>query len=262
LESAKSRAYKGLDLDSFQIAHERLLSCCTGTAIAAASFPSNLTAFDVPTTPKGSSMPGNPSETVIDLYRRHAAQWDAARRSSGWNDRVWIDAFANELARGSRVLDLGCSGGEPVARLLAERGMHVTGVDSSREMIALARGRMPRQEWIVADMRRLALDRHFDGILAWDSYFHLAHEAQRAMFAMFDAHAEDDAVLMFNTGPEHGESTSTFTFKDEHLYHASLAPAEYRALLDRSGFEVICHVANDARSGGRTAWLCQRKRPR
>jgi hypothetical protein len=39
---------------------------------------------------------------------------------------------------------------------------------------------------------------------------------------------------MFNTGPEHGEAISTFTFKDEPLYHASLAPAEYRALLDHS----------------------------
>jgi hypothetical protein len=45
-------------------------------------------------------------------------------------------------------------------------------------MIALARDRMPEQEWIVADMRRLALGRRFDGILAWDSYFHLAHEFQ------------------------------------------------------------------------------------
>jgi len=207
-------------------------------------------------------MAGNASETVIDLYRRHAAQWDAARRSSGWNDRVWIEAFADSLAHGSRVLDLGCGGGEPVARLLIERGMHVTGVDSSPEMIALARDRLPGQQWIIADMRRLALDRRFDGILAWDGYFHLAPEAQRAMFAMFDTHAEDDAVLMFNTGPEHGEGTSTFTFKDEPLYHASLAPAEYRALLDGSGFEVICYAANDARSGGRTAWLCRRKRPR
>jgi hypothetical protein len=54
-------------------------------------------------------------------------------------------------------------------------------------------------------MRRLALDRRFDGILAWDSYFHLAHQAQRAMFAVFDAHAKDNAVLPFNTGAEHGE---------------------------------------------------------
>jgi hypothetical protein len=39
-------------------------------------------------------------------------------------------------------------------------------------MIALARERLPEQEWIVADMRRLALDRRFEGILAWHSYFH------------------------------------------------------------------------------------------
>jgi hypothetical protein len=129
-------------------------------------------------------------------------------------------------------------------------------------MIALARDRMPEQEWIIADMRSLALGRRFDGILAWDSYFHLAHEAQRTMFAVFDAHAGVDAMLMFNTGPEHGESTSTFTFKNEPLYHASLAPAEYRNLLVRSDFEVACHAANDTRSGGRTAWLCRRRRPR
>jgi ubiquinone/menaquinone biosynthesis C-methylase UbiE len=107
-------------------------------------------------------MTGNPSETVIDLYRRHAVQWDAARRSSGWNDRVWIKAFANELAEGSRVLDLGCGGGEPVARLLVEHGMQVTGVDSSPAMVALARDRIPGQEWLVADMRRLALSRRFE----------------------------------------------------------------------------------------------------
>jgi ubiquinone/menaquinone biosynthesis C-methylase UbiE len=162
-------------------------------------------------------MPASLSDTVIDLYRRHAVQWDAARRGGGWNDRLWIDAFANKLARGSRVLDLGCGGGEPIARHLVERGLHLTGVDASPEMIALARDRLPGQEWIVADMRRLALDRRFHGVLAWDSYFHLAHEAERAMFAVFNAHAGDDAVLMFNTGPEHGEAASSYTFKDEQL---------------------------------------------
>ncbi len=184
-------------------------------------------------------MPNPLSETVIDLYHRHAAYWDAARRGSDWNDRVWHQAFVKELAGGSSVLDLGCGGGEPVARFLVDHGLRVTGVDSSPAMITLARDRLPEQEWIVADMRRLALDRRFAGILAWDSYFHLSHEAQRAMFAVFDAHAGDNAVLMFNSGPEHGEAASTFTFKGERLYHASLAPAEYRALLDQIGFEVF-----------------------
>jgi hypothetical protein len=44
----------------------------------------------------------------------------------------------------------------------------------------------------------------------------------------------DAALLMFNTGSEHGEAESTFTFEGERLYHASLAPEEYRALLERS----------------------------
>jgi len=61
-------------------------------------------------------------------------------------------------------------------------------------MIALARDHLPEQEWIVADMRRLALNRCFAGVLAWDSYFHLAQEPPRAMVAVFDAHAGDDAV--------------------------------------------------------------------
>lgn len=205
-------------------------------------------------------MPEPLSETVIDLYRRHAWQWDADRRGSGWNDRAWHEAFVSELEAGGSVLDLGCGGGEPVARFLAECDMRVTGVDSSPEMVTLARHRMPDQEWIVADMRRLALNRRFDGILAWDSYFHLAHEAQRAMFDVFDRHAAEKAVLMFNTGAEQGEAVSTFTFKGEQLYHASLAPAKYRSLLERHGFEVVRHVANDGRSGGRTVWLCRRSK--
>jgi hypothetical protein len=51
---------------------------------------------------------------------------------------------------------------------IADHGLHITGVDSSPEMIALERHRLPEQEWLVADMRRLALNRRFDGILAWD----------------------------------------------------------------------------------------------
>jgi hypothetical protein len=62
---------------------------------------------------------------------------------------------------------------------------------------------------------------------------------------------------MFNTGPEHGEAIGTY--HGDPLYHASLAPDEYRALANRFGFEVIEHVANDARVGGRTVWLCKRR---
>jgi hypothetical protein len=38
-------------------------------------------------------------------------------------------------------------------------------------------------------MRTLALDKTFHGILTWDSVFHLSHDDQRRMFAVFRKHA-------------------------------------------------------------------------
>jgi hypothetical protein len=69
------------------------------------------------------------------------------------------------------------------------------------------------------------------------------------------AHARSGTILMFNTGPHHGEGIGEY--KGDPFYHASLSPAEYEALVARYGFHLLAHVANDAEAGGRTAWLCQ-----
>ena len=48
-------------------------------------------------------------------------------------------------------------------------------------------------------MRRVALGKPFGGILAWDSFFHLTPDAQRAMFPIFRAHAASGANWVFST---------------------------------------------------------------
>ena len=197
----------------------------------------------------------HPAKRIIGHYERHATAWDADRQNSGWNDKVWHDLFVNSLTAGAKILDLGCGSGRPVAQHMAQRGLLVTGVDSSPTMISLCRSRLPDHEWIVADMRELSLGRRFDGILAWDSFFHLGHDDQRRMFAVFAQHASANALLMFNAGPQHGEGIGNY--RGDPLYHASLAPDEYEVLINRFGFEVIGHAANDKRAGGRTAWLCR-----
>jgi 2-polyprenyl-3-methyl-5-hydroxy-6-metoxy-1,4-benzoquinol methylase len=197
----------------------------------------------------------HPANRIIDHYERHAQEWDADRQRAAWNDKIWHDIFIEKLPKAARVLDLGCGSGRPVARHLAESGASVTGIDSSPSMISLCQARLPDQEWIVADMRKLALGRRFDGILAWDSYFHLDPDDQRNMFAVFTEHALPGAMLMFNTGPNHGEAIGSY--RGDPLYHASLSADEYLALIARSGFEVIEHAVNDVRAGGRTVWLCR-----
>ncbi len=192
---------------------------------------------------------------IVAHYERHAASWDADRRALRWVDKPCIERFLSCLSRGARVLDLGCGGGDPVALHMTAQGCRVTGVDSSPTLIALCRARMPDQEWIVADMRSLALGRRFDGILAWDSFFHLHHEDQRRMFPIFAAHAAAGGILLFNAGFSHGEALGSY--RGDPLYHASLDPSEYEALLAAAGFELIEHSVGDPAKGGRIYWLAR-----
>lgn len=138
------------------------------------------------------------ADRIVGHYDKHAAAWDHDRQISYWNDRLWQDRFIDRLAHGGKVLDLGCGSGRPVAQHMVERGLRVSGIDSSPSMISFCRERLPDEEWILADMRQLALGRRFDGILAWDSFFHLDHDDQRRMFPIFGDHASHGAVLMFN----------------------------------------------------------------
>ena len=188
------------------------------------------------------------------LYERHARAFDEARGRSLF-ERGCLDDFAALVRPGGRVLDLGCGSGEPIARDLIRRGFRLTGIDTSPTLIGLCRERFPGEEWRVADMRGLALGRTFDGLLAWDSFFHLAADDQRAIFSVFRAHAAPGAPLLFTTGPEAGEAIGAF--QGEPLYHASLAPNEYRSLLAGHGFEVVRHVAEDPECGGHTVWLAR-----
>jgi len=192
---------------------------------------------------------------IVDHYERHALSWDADRRASGWIDKPFIERFLGFLPQGATVLDLGCGGGSPVALHMVAQGFHVTGVDSSPTLISLCRSRMPAQEWVVGDMRSLALGRRFGGVLAWDSFFHLRYEDQRTMFGIFAAHAAPAAILMFNAGFGHGEAVGSY--RGDPLYHASLDASEYQTLLADTGFELIEHSINEPAKGGRISWLAR-----
>lgn len=201
------------------------------------------------------------ADRIVGHYERHARDWDVDRNRyvDPWIDKPWHDRFVAALPAGATVLDLGCGSGSPVAKYMAERGLHVTGVDSSPTLISLCRERLPDHEWLVGDMRSLQLLHRFDGLLVWDSFFHLTPDDQRQMFEVFARHAAPSAVLMFNSGPTCGESVGIY--RGDPLYHASLNPDEYRALLGQIGFEVVAHVVEDwDTGGGRTVWLTRDSR--
>jgi len=195
------------------------------------------------------------AQNIIEIYKKHARAWTELRGNFLY-EKKWLDHFLALIPQHSEILDLGCGSGKPIADYLIQHEHKITGVDSSDVMIEMAQQNFPEQHWLQADMRTVEFNQKFNAILAWDSFFHLTPNDQRQMFRQFAQFAQQGTVLMFSSGPSHGEAIGDL-FGDA-LYHASLAPEEYRALLKQYGFEVVKMVAEDVECTGHTVWLAQR----
>ncbi len=94
-----------------------------------------------------------------------------------WNPTLYDDraAFVSELASdlvvwlrptaGEHILDLGCGTGTLTAEI-ARRGALVTGVDSSRDMIAAAREKYGELPFEIADGQALTYEAEFDAVFS------------------------------------------------------------------------------------------------
>lgn len=147
-------------------------------------------------------------------------------------ERAWLDRLIAPLAGGSSLLDLGCGGGEPIDRYLIDHGFHIVGVDNSPTMIELAHTRFARERWLLGDMRSIALDETFAGIIAWNSLPPaLEHDA---MAERLMAWLQPGGRLLLG-----GDSDAT----------------GYAATMTRRGMVEMAHVENDTSCDHATVWL-------
>jgi SAM-dependent methyltransferase len=97
-----------------------------------------------------------------------------------WNERfhqsafpVFERLFLARLPAAARVLDVCCGTGY-LARLLVSRGLRVTGIDLSPEMVRYARRNVPEAEFQVADGRDFRFRACFHGAIStFDSLNHI-----------------------------------------------------------------------------------------
>jgi SAM-dependent methyltransferase len=94
----------------------------------------------------------------------------------------WLEELLGRLPSSSRVLDLGCGSGVPVALTLAEAGHQVTGVDLSKVQVERARERVPAATFLQADAAQLQFSAAgFDTVLAFYSLIHIPLDEQQGL---------------------------------------------------------------------------------
>ncbi len=111
-------------------------------------------------------------DRLADEYVRHVA--DELRHKPF--DRERLDRFAERLRDLGPVGDLGCGPGH-VTRYLHDRGVHIAGIDLSREMVAHARRLNPGIDFSRGDLTALTVgDETWAGIVAFYSLIHVPRE--------------------------------------------------------------------------------------
>jgi len=192
-----------------------------------------------------------------DVYKIYdkIAPWFYENRYRGLMEKDYLDEVIRLIPASGKVLDLGCGAGKPIMEYLVGKGLYVTGVDASSEMLKIAQANFPLVELSLQDMRSLDLGQKFDAIIAWHSFFHLPADDQPAMFGIFEKHLNLNGILIFTSGTEHGEAWGMNG--GENLFHGSLSTDEYQDLLKKHHFKVLKHVVSDPDCGLATVWMAQ-----
>ena len=144
------------------------------------------------------------------LFGARAAAWaETWEGPAGWGTPVYEHVLDRaEIGPGSRVLDCGCGAGR-FARMAADRGASVAGIDASEELIEIAAERTPEGDFRAGDIEALPWEDDSFDVVTGFSAFQFADDKVRALSEAAPVSRGAVAVVIPTRVPESG-ITSVF----------------------------------------------------
>lgn len=175
-------------------------------------------------------------------------------RNKTLREKKYLDLLVSNLPPAAHILDIGCGMAEPIAKYLIEKGFIVTGIDASKELLALCKKKFPQMEWFYGDMRSIQLDEKYDALIAFDSFFHLTIEDQIKMLKRFSSWLRNKGKLLMTTGHEEGEVVNSVMYGHPFSYY-SMSLEDYRKQLNLNEFNIILCEEDQLRH---RIWIAQK----
>jgi ubiquinone/menaquinone biosynthesis C-methylase UbiE len=202
----------------------------------------------------------DPKQVVRRGYDVLSRRYDEATGADS-KYRSWIDDLVARLGTGSRVLDVGCGSGVPVARALTAAGHHVVGVDISEVQISRARELVPEAEFVNADAMSLDFPAEsFDAVVSLYALIHLPLDEQQQLLARIATWLRPGGCFLCTTG--HTAWTGT---EDNWLEGGALMwwshsdTATYRTWLAEAGLAIDSEAFVPEGSSGHTLFWTHRQ---
>ena len=148
--------------------------------------------------------------------------------------------FLKLFPKNSHVLDVGCGGGRD-AKFFTQKGLKVTGVDSSAVLIKLARKEVPKANFKCLDLLEMNFpENSFEGIWAEAVILHLKRKDVPRALRKFYRILKKDGVLHITVKRGKGEAYVREKLSGWHeRFYTYFTKKEIEALIRRQGFKII-----------------------
>jgi SAM-dependent methyltransferase len=168
-------------------------------------------------------------------YRKDA---DTAAFSSDYAQ--WLAELTSLLPPESKVLELGCGCGVPVAEILSEN-FAFTGIDISPVQIERARRLVPQADFICADMTELNFPaQSLAAIVSFYAIIHVPLEEQPALFAKLFEWLQPGGYLLVTVGSRAwtGTETDWLDVPGATMFWSHADAETYESWLSKLGFKL------------------------
>lgn len=172
-------------------------------------------------------------------YDATADTWESLKARITEDPRAeWCDELVSRLPGGARVVELGCGGGAPETKLLAQR-FRVTGVDLSREQLRRARVRVPEAEFVHADFTEIDFEPgSVDAVAAFYSFNHVPRDLLAPLLERIRAWLVPGGLLLGSFGA-HDSPDWVGEWLGTTMFFSGWPPETNRRLLARAGFGLL-----------------------
>lgn len=170
-------------------------------------------------------------DKVADIYntRRHM-----------WSNKKELEDLVHRLPPGSAVLDAGCGSGY-ASLFLARRGFRVTGIDISKQMLRLAKRKVPGATFLRMDMRKIDLpEKGFDGVVCLYAIFHVPRRSHQSILFRFGSLLKRGGFLMVLMGwDDYVGFEDDYLAKGTSMYWSYFDKETNLGMIKKAGFEIV-----------------------
>jgi 2-polyprenyl-3-methyl-5-hydroxy-6-metoxy-1,4-benzoquinol methylase len=132
------------------------------------------------------------------------------------------------LEPGSKILDVGCGTGIPVASMLAAAGMHVTGIDISQKMVDIVQKQVVGS-FSKADMVQYEPSQEYDAVFVVFSHMQLSPQELHTAMLKYAACLRVGGLLLLATVPSDNYSRGKSVY-DETLSYLEDFPTPFMGM--------------------------------